>query len=174
MKISYQFGEDDFLNFQSYARRWELFTWLIIEVFFLLTAILTGIIVTWISDDPSWGMFFLMMVYLGLNLVMFALLWLLIVWRLKSARKNQLFGQVEITFSDEGLTLMRENTTGQDEEKQTYFQPWSGVKRLKESKDYFFLTLGVGKEIVIPKRAFPSADKLSHFREHAHQWIHGK
>lgn len=172
MRISYQFGEDDFLNFQSYARRWELLMWLFIEGFFLFSAIIIGIFVTWVSDDVSWGMLFLTMIFLSLNLVMFFLLWLSIVWRLNSARKNQLFGQVELTVSDEGLTLARENTVDSVEEKKTYFQPWTGVKRLKESRDYFFLTLGVGKEIVVPKRAFLSTDELSQFRDHVKQWIH--
>lgn len=106
------------------------------------------------------------MILLLLNLIVFGLFWLLIVIKLSRARKKGLFGWIHLNFTENGFHLLRSQSFHRSEDDQGYFQAWSGVKRLRESKDYFFLSLGMGKEMIIPKRAFSAKEDVEVFKQY--------
>lgn len=171
LKIIYRFGENDFLNFQSFLRGWEIISWLIIEMMIVCVGILVGGIIYWISDQLRLSYFLFVIVLLLLNIVLFGSFWLLIVIKLTRARQKGLFGWVHLNFTEKGFHLLRSQSFERSEGDQGYFQAWSGVKRLRESKDYFFLSLGMGKEIIIPKRAFSIQEEIDVFRKYVNKRI---
>lgn len=163
MKISYYFHEDDYLNLQNFLRGWEMISWLIIELVILTIGLAIGGITYWISGDGSFSSFFFLMTLLSLNLILFVSFWFIIVIKLRFAQKRGLFGWVHMNFTDDGFYLLRSQSFNRSEKNQGYYQSWSGVKSLRESKDYFYLSMGLGKEIMIPKRAF-AKEEIDQFR----------
>lgn len=164
MKISYLFDEDDYLNPQNFLRGREIVSWLIIEAIILLIGLALGRMTYWITQDLNFSIFLFCMVLLSLNLVLFGLFWLVIVIKLRFAQKRGLFGWIHINFTDDGFYLLRGPSLDKFPQNQGYFQEWSNVKRLRESKDYFYLSLGLGQEIMIPKRAFTD-EEINQFKD---------
>ena len=158
LKISYLFDEDDYLNLQNFLRGWEIVSWLTIEIVILFVSFMIGGLIYWFGANVAFSSFFFLMTLLFLNLLLFGLFWLSIVIKLQFARKRGLFGWIHINFTDEGFYVLRSQNFDRSEENQGYFQAWSEVKRLRESKDYFYLSMGLGKEIMIPKRAFADGE----------------
>ena len=164
MKISYEFDENDFLNFQSYFRGLELLGWLLIQSMVIALGFLISWIVYWMSGELHWNILTGLMVLIGCNLLLFCFLWFLAVIKLSNARKRNVFGKIDFSISHDGFHLFHHQLAKQDPNYHGHAQPWTVIKKMKESRDYFFLSLGRGKEFVVPKRAFATNTEMDEFR----------
>lgn len=171
MNLTYDFDENDFLNFQTYFRGLEMIGWLILEVISIIVGCVVAVVVHLFTTDLQISLIWFVMILLIANLLLFSLLWLLAVIKLRSARKQQLFGQIDLKLTPEGFHLYNHQLAQKSEAYQGHFQKWALVKQLKESKDYFFLSLGLGRVFIVPKRTFGTQDDLQVFRDNVHSWI---
>lgn len=171
MKVHYEFDENDFLNFQSYFRGLELLGWFLIECMVIIIGCVISGIVYQISGEWNWSVLAGLMILISSHLFLFIFLWLLAVIKLISARKRNVFGKIDFAVSDQGFHLFHHQLAAKDAAYRGHFQPWSVIKKIKESKDYFFLSLGLGKEFIVPKRAFATITELEQFRNNVKHWI---
>jgi hypothetical protein len=76
------------------------------------------------------------------------------------------FGPTVYEFTAEGIRIKKDNNES--------FTRWDTVEKVFDAKEYFYIFIDHNLAYIIPKRTFPSSEKMSEFASILNQFIPGK
>ena len=76
------------------------------------------------------------------------------------------FGPTVYEFNDEGITIKKEFNES--------ITKWEAIEKVFDSKEYFYFFIDYNLAYIIPKRVFPSSEKLNEFISLMNNYIPGK
>ncbi len=76
------------------------------------------------------------------------------------------FGPTEYDFLEEGIKIKKEQSET--------FTKWEGVEKIFNARDYIYIFIDHNLSYIIPKRSFPSSEKLDEFLSLLNKYLPGK